>query len=59
MKLLIYRETRQSVSTSKMRQKNTPERATFYNPLVKTNQLVSQQTKHWNWLKCQNIATAF
>ena len=55
MKLLLYRETRWPVPTSKMREKTPPGRTTLHTPLVKTNQSVSQQMEHWNWLKCVNI----
>ena len=34
--------------------KNSSARVTFYTPLVKSNQPVSQQMQHWNWLKCVN-----
>ena len=35
--------------------KNNPRRETFHTPFAKTNQPVSQQMEHWNWLKCVSI----
>ena len=50
MKLLLFRETRYLASFHQQNAtKNTPGRATFHNPLVKTIQPVSQLMEHWNW----------
>ena len=46
---------RYSSMTCIFTEKFTPYRRPPHTPLVKTNQPVSQQMEHWNWLKCVNI----